>query len=77
MPYHEWRPQIPSPSFRTSAERALVAPKYPEVSPTHDLADLERRVAALEERFRLADAAELTKDRLREFGLVFPGDDPR
>jgi hypothetical protein len=76
MPYHESR-LFPAEALGAREERDLVASKYPESSSTYDLADLERRVAVLEERFRLADAVERSKDRLRELGLVFSGDDPR
>lgn len=42
--------------------------------PRPDYADLERRVADIEDRLRREDQERAAKQRLRELGLVFPGE---
>jgi hypothetical protein len=42
--------------------------------PAIDLPDLERRVADIEDRLRREDQEQAAKGRLRELGLVFPGE---
>jgi hypothetical protein len=48
----------------------------PDVPPVVDIADLERRVADLEDRARREDAAESSKQRLEALGFKFPGGVP-
>ncbi|GGE36273.1 hypothetical protein GCM10007276_12200 [Agaricicola taiwanensis] len=62
MPAHDYAPHMP------------IAPMLRDIPalPTPDHADLERRVADLEERARKQDREAIARDRLKAMGLVLP-----
>jgi hypothetical protein len=65
---------VPVPDGKGADERASYLAKLKEIFPPAvvEVADLERRVAALEERARREDQESAGKERLGEMGLVFP-----